>query len=222
MSLELWFTLFLICCLGAMSPGPSLALVMRNTLNSGRQGGIITAFSHALGVGVWALLSVSGVALLMVNSPLLFNLVKFSGALFLLYLGWQTWRCAKKPTNPPSHHTPAETIQTQPNQVAEKVIKPWSDGFLMALLSPKIALFFIALFSQFINADNALVSQVIIFLTVSGVDFIWYLLVACALGQAQVLNLLQQKQTLISVSTALILTVFALFMLLDSSYSLIA
>lgn len=217
MTLELWFTLFLICCLGAMSPGPSLALVMRNTLNSGRHAGIITAFSHALGVGVWALLSVSGVALLMINSPLLFNLVKVAGGLFLLYLGWQTWRSAKAT----AEHTPPTDTQTPLEHSTNQAAKPWSDGFLMALFSPKIALFFIALFSQFINADNAFASQVIIFLTVSGVDFVWYLLVAIALGQAQVLNLLQQRQKSITVSTACVLTGFALFMLLDSAHQLI-
>ncbi|MFO6423866.1 LysE family translocator [Motilimonas sp. KMU-193] len=199
-----------------MSPGPSLALVIRNTLNSGRKAGIVTAFSHALGVGVWALLSVSGVALLMVNSPLLFNLVKLAGALFLLYLGWQTWRSVKQSANPtaPTQNQAA----SEPN--AFKAAKPWSDGFLMALFSPKIALFFIALFSQFINADSAIASQVIIFATVSGVDFVWYLVVACALSQTHVFNLFQQRQTFITASTAWILTGFALFMLFDSAHNL--
>ncbi|MCE2594026.1 LysE family translocator [Motilimonas cestriensis] len=209
MPLELWFTLFLICCLGAASPGPSLALVMRNTLSFGRNTGIKTAFSHALGVGIWALLSISGVALLMINTPNLFNLVKLAGGLFLLYLGWKTW-CSVK-----------QTTKIEAGIVQQPSPSPWSDGFMMALLSPKIALFFIALFSQFVSAENGLTSQIIIFATVAGVDFLWYLLIACVIGQPKVVRYLEQQQKLITVSTALVLTLFAAYMVVDSGLLLL-
>lgn len=209
MPLELWFTLFIICCLGAASPGPSLALVMRNTLAYGRYVGIKTAFSHAVGVGVWAMLSISGVALLMVKNPTLFSVVKLMGGLFLLYLGWQTWRSVM------------QTRKITPQAVTHHQASPWADGFMMALLSPKIALFFIALFSQFVNAENSLVSQLIIFATVAGVDFLWYLLIACVIGQPKVVHYLEQQQRGITASTALVLTLFAGYVLYDSAATLL-
>ena len=54
MTLTTWFSLVAICCLGAMSPGPSLAVVLRHTISNGRAHGIATAVSHAAGVALWA------------------------------------------------------------------------------------------------------------------------------------------------------------------------
>ena len=60
MTLATWFSLLAICCLGAMSPGPSLAVVLRHTISNGRAHGMVTAISHAAGVAIWALLTVWG------------------------------------------------------------------------------------------------------------------------------------------------------------------
>ena len=52
MTLATWFSLLAICCLGAMSPGPSLAVVLRHTISNGRAHGMVTAISHAAGVAI--------------------------------------------------------------------------------------------------------------------------------------------------------------------------
>ena len=64
MSLMLWGSLFLVCLMGAMSPGPSLAVVLRETVRNSRWHGVVAGLSHALGVGLWAFLTVHGLALL--------------------------------------------------------------------------------------------------------------------------------------------------------------
>src|SRR6056297_690961 len=71
MPLSLWFSLAAVCAMGAMSPGPSLALVLRHTLGGGRLPGIAAALAHALGVGFYALLTVWGLGALIVRFPLL-------------------------------------------------------------------------------------------------------------------------------------------------------
>ena len=52
-----------ICALGAISPGPSLAVVVRNTINGGRKRGVLTGVGHGLGLGIYALISVMGISL---------------------------------------------------------------------------------------------------------------------------------------------------------------
>ena len=71
MPLTDWFSLLAICLMGAMFPGASLALVLRNTINHSRLHGMVTGVSHALGIGLYALLSVLGLVLLLQQSPLL-------------------------------------------------------------------------------------------------------------------------------------------------------
>ena len=87
MPLHLWLSLVTICFLGAISPGPSLAVVMRNTLAGGRMNGFVTAMSHGLGIVLWALLTVTGIALLIISNPGLFNGIRLAGAVVLLFLG---------------------------------------------------------------------------------------------------------------------------------------
>ncbi len=60
MTLTLWLSLATVCTLGAMSPGPSLALVIRNTVQGGMQRGVATAIGHGLGIALYALLVAMG------------------------------------------------------------------------------------------------------------------------------------------------------------------
>lgn len=73
MTLATWLAVVTICVLGAMSPGPSLALVLKQTLTGGRRNGVITALSHGIGVGIYAFLSVLGLAAIITASPTAFN-----------------------------------------------------------------------------------------------------------------------------------------------------
>ena len=68
-----WFQLFIICLLGAMSPGPSLALIINNTIKINRFNGIITSIGHGLGVAIYALLAVLGLDILIKSYYNIFN-----------------------------------------------------------------------------------------------------------------------------------------------------
>ena len=87
MTLATWFAVVTICVLGAMSPGPSLALVLKQTLTGGRRNGVITALSHGIGVGIYAFLSILGLAAIITASPTAFSILQWGGALYLAWLG---------------------------------------------------------------------------------------------------------------------------------------
>jgi|GEM_PF-4414199 len=83
MTLSVFASLFIVTLLGTMTLGQSVIMVSHHTLASGRVNGVITACSHAIGVGIYAILSLSGLALTLKNSPLVFHFIAYSGAAYL-------------------------------------------------------------------------------------------------------------------------------------------
>ena len=87
MSNWFWVQFATICIVGAMSPGPSMALIIRNSIKYGRVSGILSSVGHAIGVGIYATVSVVGLQIILINNIFLFNTIQFCGSIFLLVLG---------------------------------------------------------------------------------------------------------------------------------------
>ena len=87
MPLPLWLSMVTICVLGTISPGPSLAVMVRNTVAGGRAHGLATAVSHAAGIILWALLTAAGIGFVITRNPALFDAIRWTGALVLVFLG---------------------------------------------------------------------------------------------------------------------------------------
>ena len=120
MEFHLWLSLLAICALGALSPGPSLALVVKNTLHGGQSQGIATAISHGIGVGLYALATATGIGIVIVQSPEVFSLVQYAGAAFLLYLGIKALFSKKL------------AINVDQQTTTQQQVNGWRDGFLVA------------------------------------------------------------------------------------------
>jgi threonine/homoserine/homoserine lactone efflux protein len=71
-----------------MSPGPSLAVVLRQTVNNGRGHGLAASWCHALGVGLWAIATIAGLAVVVAQSQTLFAIITWCGAGYLAWLRW--------------------------------------------------------------------------------------------------------------------------------------
>lgn len=198
MELHLWFSLVLICLLGALSPGPSLALVIRNTVWGDKQQGLVTAISHGLGVALYAAISVTGIGLVLLESPTLYSIIQYAGALFLLYLAFKALRS--------SRNAQSFSVGENSNNVQ---INGWRDGFLIAFLNPKLALFFLALFSQFVDVNASWQQKVIMVATVGGIDTLWYCMVAIGLSRGSLLTQLRDKSQWIDRITGLFLLLLA-------------
>lgn len=197
MTLSTWLSLVAICCLGAISPGPSLAVVLQHTLSNSRAHGVIAGVSHALGVALWALLTVWGLALVVANSPTLSKVIMYSGAAYLAWMGVKALRS-----------TQGAQLKVEKKQAALSTAA--RDGMMISLLNPKLALFFIALFSQFVSTQMGIAEKAIMISTAAVIDGLWYCLVAIILSQAQVINRLQQHSVLIDRISGLILVGLAL------------
>ncbi|WP_417580604.1 LysE family translocator [Nitrincola sp.] len=193
MSLMLWLSLLLICVLGAMSPGPSLAVVLRQTVSNGRGHGIVAGCAHALGVGVWAIATVWGLGLLVSQHQLAYQLVSWLGAGYLAWIGYNALRYASSPT------LVAET------GARESYWKAAGSGALISLLNPKLAVFFTALFAQFVSVEQTLQDQIIMVLTATLVDGIWYSLVAMLFSHAYLLTWLRRHMKRLEQLTGVVL-----------------
>jgi threonine/homoserine/homoserine lactone efflux protein len=92
-----YYTIGIIALLAAVSPGPDLAIVLRNAIGHHQRAGIFTALGISAGILVHTSYCLLGLALVISQSILLFNIIKFAGASYIIYLG-VSGLLAKKPT----------------------------------------------------------------------------------------------------------------------------
>ncbi len=198
MTLPVWLSLFTVCLLGAMSPGPSLAIVAKHALAGGRINGLATAWAHAFGIGIYAFITLIGLAVVLQQSPLLFKAISLIGAAYLAYLGFNALR---------SKGGVAAKLESGEETA---VIQSAREGFFISILSPKIALFFIALFSQFVALGNDLSNQMIIVATPFVVDGLWYTFITIVLSSSKLVDRIRSKAVLIDRLSGIVLMLLAL------------
>jgi threonine/homoserine/homoserine lactone efflux protein len=197
MELLNWLSLASICVLGAMTPGPSLAVVLKHTVSGSQKNGVYASIFHGLGVSLYALLTVLGMAVIITETPWLFNLIRYAGIAFLLWLSFKAL-------------TSKSTFNGQAVKVEQPSIKKSaSEGFLIAFLNPKLAIFFLALFSQFINESSLWQDKLIMVLTVSGIDTLWYCLIALVFSQSTMIDKLKRNTGIIEKITGVALLLVA-------------
>ena len=87
MSLIVFIQVFFVCLFGAMSPGPSMAVVINNAIFKNRYHGVLTSIGHGLGITIYAIFAVIGIGLIINTNILIFNGMKIISIMFLIYLG---------------------------------------------------------------------------------------------------------------------------------------
>lgn len=183
MSYVEWLALAGLCLLGAASPGPSVAVVIAQTVQGGRVQGAVTALAHGVGVGVYALVAALGLVLIVQQAPWLFDGLRGLGAAFLLFLAYQAFR------------RPATFGQRAGQEVTLR--HGAMIGFLTAFLNPKLAIFFLAVYSQFVTAYTPLEQKLGMAGLAAVVDAGWYLLVALMVAHPPVMLRLRQHGDLV-------------------------
>ena len=193
MEFTTWLALAAICLMGAISPGPSLALIIRNTVQGGRLQGVATGLGHGVGVGVYALITALGLALLITRTPWLFQVIQYGGALFLAWLGIKALLAKAN-----------STLAANESHVSSSR-RGALEGLAVSFLNPQLAIFFVALFSQFVHQDTGWREGILMMLTAGGIDALWYSLVALLLSHGPVLAQLKLRARLIDQLSGLIL-----------------
>jgi len=146
----LGLALVYIVFIGAlMSPGPDLLITMRNALGYSARAGIFTALGIAAGLVIHMSYCIAGIGLLISQSLFLFNLIKWVGAGYLIYIGIHAVR--SKGTDPAK--LKAETITKDLQNKTKSDRKAFVNGFVTNIFNPKATMFFLALFSQMLDPE---------------------------------------------------------------------
>lgn len=193
MDVVFWLSVTLACLLGAMSPGPSLAVIGSVTLNQGRLAGMVSALAHGLAIAGFALLTALGLVVVMSAYAFAFNFLQAAGCVYLVWLALKLFFATPGPTSEIS------VLAADSSWAAAR------DGFLVALVNPKIIIFFTALFSQFVTVDTELWAKLVMAAIAGAVDTLWYMLVAVVMSRPGMLIRYQNSSTWLNKMFGLVL-----------------
>ena len=185
--------------LGATSPGPSLIVVLRNTLIGGRRQGVACAVGHGIGFGIYAGSAVFGLILLLDKSPNTFLILQMIGVGLLVFYGVKMWNAE------------VEGMQEISTDVGKHQRQGFSEGFAIAFFNPKIALFLVAVLAQVLKLypEMGFETKLAIGLLGMAIDTLWYVLVALVLTGTPALEALRNKGEYVYKITAVALWFFA-------------
>ena len=182
MTLITFAQVFTVCLLGAMSPGPSMAVVINNAIFKGRLNGILTSIGHGIGITVYAIFAVLGLGLIIKTNIIIFNGLKILSIIFLIFIG------VKSVLN-------KEKLDFEKKDLKENAIS-FLQGFSISILNPKILVWFIAIYSQFMSTDNELLFNIYLVSIAGIIDACWYIILSLAVTTASALSFFQTKITL--------------------------
>ncbi len=144
------------------TPGPDMLLIASRSVSQGRSAGFLTYAGIAAGTYCHALAAGLGLSQLFVAVPVAYEIVRWAGCAYLLYLAYKTLRSGG------SAFAPSTALR----KISDRRI--FTEGLLTNLLNPKVALFVLALFPQFVDpANGSLLLQMVVLATVlNGIGFL--------------------------------------------------
>tara|TARA_B100000678_G_scaffold76028_1_gene62586 strand:- start:73 stop:696 length:624 start_codon:yes stop_codon:yes gene_type:complete len=190
-----------VCAMGAISPGPSLAVVLRNTISGGRTQGVMTGIGHGIGLGIYAFIAVMGLSSLLLANKQIFNLLQWAGALVLIWLAFNM--ITYNPSDSSKEHEGSGR-------------RGFLEGFMIAFLNPKILVFLVAVFSQFINPDITNSGRFIMAIMAGVIDTTWYVLVAAVLAGTPIVDKLRVNAVIIDRSIGMVLLMLAILLIVKT------
>ena len=195
-----WAALAIVFALGAMSPGPSLAVVLRNTMTGGRSQGIYTGIGHGIGFGIYAFLAALGIATALSANEHVEQVLRWGGVVILLWLGATFLRHAMAERGD-------EQDQAEKHAPSDRI--GFIQGFSIALLNPKIMAWMLALYSPFIEADFPMETLIGMGLLGMSIDGAWYVTVATVLTTGDRAERLKSNAHLIDGAMGVLMFLFA-------------
>lgn len=159
---------------GVMSPGPSFTLVTRLAASGARRAALGATLGLSIGAAAYAILSMTGLALLITRVGWLMTALQIAGGCYLIYLGLQSW------------FSPAMTAPSENRPNAGGAARGLCMGLLLELSNPKSIAFFVSIFAVAVPVEAALWAKAVILLGGFLLDIVWYGLAAIVLSTGPV------------------------------------
>ena len=159
-----------VAALLTITPGAGTAMIVRSAVRCGRRRALVTTIGNSIGVLAWAGFAAVGVAAVVATSAQAFTAVKLVGAVVLVILGLQSLRGRRA----------ADTVAAPAGGA------PLRDGVVTSLANPKLAVFFAALFPQFVpDGASVLFSALLMAAMIVAFDLVWYSMLAYLVARAR-------------------------------------
>lgn len=208
MNIDFWAFLIAITAL-TMAPGVDTVIVIRNTARGGWKDGMVTNLGICSGLFIHATVSAIGIAVILLQTAWAYQLLKWVGAAYLIWLGWNSLRAAWQGQ--------AFLLQTKDTQQqAFHATRAFKEGFLSNVLNPKTVIFYMAFLPQFIDPTGSALKQS---LFLAGIHFIiamiWQGLLSLMVNQAKQWLTRPKVNQWFNLVTGSILSLLGLRLLLD-------
>ncbi|WP_226553341.1 LysE family translocator [Celeribacter naphthalenivorans] len=167
MTLAIFLSILSLHLVAAMSPGPSFVVSVRTAASEGFRPAFGLAVAFGLGAVIWALAAMSGLSILFEIFPRAYLAFKLAGGLFLIWIGYKTFRHAHDPL-------PETTLLASPRSLANA----FRLGLMTQLSNPKPAVFFGAVFAGLIPPETSLAVKGLLLFFVFFDETLWYVIVA--------------------------------------------
>jgi len=151
-----WFIYLTLAILAALTPGPAILLITTNATLYGWKRTLFTALGNIFGLFCMGIVTVTGLGMILESSVVVFNVVRYLGAAYLIYLGVQLFLQKKG-------RVEANNSKAQQNNISRR--KLFFQAFGVAVSNPKAIVFLTALFPQFVNVQEPLAIQFVILIT---------------------------------------------------------
>lgn len=156
------------CLVMVLTPGPNMIYLISRSICQGRKAGVTSLLGVVAGFFVHMLAAAIGLTAVFLAVPLAYEALKWAGALYLLWMAWQAVR--------PGARSPFEARELLPDAPSRLVLM----GFLTSVLNPKVAMFYLSIFPQFISPEHGslFIQSILLGLTQMSVSFTVNLLIA--------------------------------------------
>ncbi|CAQ82655.1 MULTISPECIES: LysE family translocator [Photorhabdus] len=185
--LETSLVVITISTLGMLSPGPDFFLVVKNAIRYQRSAAMMTVMGLIAAITCHMSYCVAGLALLITTTPWLFNLMKYAGAAYLIWIGINSLLSRSGNTI---------TLDDQQQQIIS-FKKAFMQGFLCNLLNPKATLFFLAIFTQVLNVNSGVDEKLWYAFIIWGLSIVYWPLLVILIQSAPVRCGLAKTQKMI-------------------------
>ncbi len=182
-----FYTIAIIGFLGALSPGPDFIVVSKNSITHSRKAGILTSLGISLGVGIHCTYCILGLALLLSKSLLLFSIIRYIGASYIIYLGIKGLF--------------SKTVKEQHYNKKDKVLTDFGafrEGLLINILNPKCILFMLSIFTMIVKPHTPYWAQAIYGLELAGIAIIWFCALSYLLTHRHISKSISKVQTIVT------------------------
>ncbi len=192
----------LIHLLAVMSPGPDVALTVRNSVLYGRRSGLFTSLGIVCGNLFLVAGAVFGISALINSIPSLRSAIMFVGGIYLIYMGFSSIKTMSK--------------NTDDSFSAKSEGKSFFSGFITNVTNVKAGLYYVSIFSKFITDDITLTVKIIYCLTVLFVTLIWFSFAAFLFASGSVRSRYMKKRVLIELLMGIVLIILGCIIIVDA------